>query len=266
MPCSLSWENTENDLESVKRRNTVKCYFNIQNGVWGREVRKMKLIAGLGNPGLKYEATRHNAGFMTLDALALKLNVSFEQKKFQASFTQCFYKGEKLLLLKPETFMNLSGFALREAVNFYKLEAEDILVIYDDMDLLPGEIRVRRSGSAGGHNGMKSCIEQLGTDKINRIKIGIGHPLASTVVDYVLERFSREELLNMQKISADAADAALCWAEFGIQEAMNRYNIKNKVVKEKKNAKETDKANAQKPVSEEALENSAEVSLPDELA
>lgn len=188
----------------------------------------MKLIAGLGNPGIKYEATRHNAGFMALNALADGLGISFDQHKFQGSFTQTVYHGEKLLLLKPETYMNLSGFSLREAVNFYKIDTEDILIIYDDMDLTPFELRVRRSGSSGGHNGMSSCIEQLGTNKLNRIKLGIGHPLLGQVVDYVLERPSREELEQMLVAAKEAAAAALCWAEFGIQETMNRYNIKAK--------------------------------------
>jgi len=198
----------------------------------------MKLIAGLGNPGFKYEATRHNAGFMAMDALASALNTSFDRENFRALFAQGIYKGEKLLLLKPQTFMNLSGYALQEAVNFYKLEPEDILIIYDDMDLLPCTLRFRRSGSAGGHNGMASCIEQLGTDKLNRLKIGIGHPIVGNTVDYVLQRFEKEELENMLFAAKTAAEAALCWAESGIQEAMNRYNIKEKEAKPKKSETE----------------------------
>ena len=184
----------------------------------------MKIIVGLGNPGLKYAGTRHNMGFMAMDSLAALLAVEIEQKKHFSLSAAANHHSEKLLLLKPQTFMNLSGEAVSDAVRFYKANIEDLLIVYDDMDIEPFELRFRRDGSAGGHNGMSSIIQHLGTEKINRLKIGIGHPVYNNTVDYVLQRFPAEELPKLAETTKTAANAILCWCEAGIIEAMNKYN------------------------------------------
>jgi len=184
----------------------------------------MKIIAGLGNPGLQYSNTRHNVGFMVADLLAQRMTVSFSRQVFQSKIAEGRLGTEKILLLKPQTFMNLSGQALVEAVGFYKLDWEDVLIIHDDLDLLPGQVRVRAKGSAGGHRGMDSVITLSGTNNIPRIKIGIGHPLLGQVVDFVLQPFPAEEMPVVAKAVERAADAAMDWLERGIKETMNLYN------------------------------------------
>ncbi|MGI6361813.1 MAG: aminoacyl-tRNA hydrolase [Bacillota bacterium] len=193
----------------------------------------MKIIVGLGNPGLKYAVTRHNAGFLTVDILADALNADFKERD-KSLEAHSLYKGEKVIVLKPQTFMNLSGQAVVSAMSFYKVEPEDVLIVFDDMALEQGRIRFRRSGSAGGHNGMQSIIEQLESDQINRLKVGIGSSVFPDSADYVLGRFTDEELHLMAHIFRDAAEAALCWINEGISEAMNQYN-KNK---DRKNTEE----------------------------
>lgn len=184
----------------------------------------MKLIAGLGNPGARYANTRHNVGFMVLDRLAEKLNTSFDKKDGDALYAVGRYQGEKLLLLKPQSFMNLSGFPLVSLANFYKVDYSDIMVIYDDLDLPPALVRLRASGSSGGHKGMLSIIEQTGKEQIARIKIGIGRSPYPDAADYVLEAFNQEERVLFASAFDIAVQAALCWAEHGIYEAMNCYN------------------------------------------
>jgi len=184
----------------------------------------LKLIAGLGNPGVRYASTRHNVGFMVLDRIAEKIDASFDKKEGDALYTVARYKGQKILLLKPQSFMNLSGFPLVALANFYKIDDSDILVIYDDLDLPPALMRLRASGSSGGHKGMLSIIEQIGKEQIARLKIGIGRSPYPEAADYVLEAFSREEMEVFSPAFDLAAQAALCWAQEGITEAMNRYN------------------------------------------
>lgn len=180
----------------------------------------MKLIVGLGNPGKKYERTRHNTGFLVIDALAEKLDISLNRKAFNATTG----KGQKVVLMKPETFMNNSGVAVRKAVNYYHLDPErDLIVVYDDLDLPLGKIRLRESGSAGGHNGMKSIISNLGTKDFCRIRIGIGGNYSDSV-DYVLGRFRADEKqLWMESIerAAEACEEAL---DRDFQELMNKFN------------------------------------------
>ncbi len=183
----------------------------------------MKIIFGLGNPGPRYAATRHNCGFITLDHIADELGCTFGRKEQDNEIASAFYKGNKLLLAKPQSYMNLSGFPLARLCAYYKVEYSDILVIQDDLDLPPGTLRFRRGGSAGGHNGLKSIIEQTGTMAINRLKIGIGSPLGS-VIDYVVSPFYDDELPVMGPVFIRAAQAALCWAEQGIAAAMNQFN------------------------------------------
>ena len=152
----------------------------------------MYLIAGLGNPGKQYENTRHNAGFMALDALADQLGTSIEEKKHKALCGKGLIGGEKVILLKPQTFMNLSGESIRAAADFYKVDPDHIIVIYDDISLEPGQLRIRKKGSAGGHNGIKSIIAHLGTQEFPRIKVGVGaKPDRMDLADYVLGHFPR---------------------------------------------------------------------------
>ncbi|MBR5430278.1 MAG: aminoacyl-tRNA hydrolase [Firmicutes bacterium] len=183
----------------------------------------MKIIFGLGNPGSKYELSRHNCGFMTLDRLAAALSCSFGKKEQDNLTASGVYHGQKLLLAKPQSYMNLSGFPLTRLCAFYKVDYSDILVIHDDMDLPAGQLRLRRGGQSGGHNGIKSIIEQTGTTAFNRLKIGIGRPVYDTI-DHVLQPIAREDIAVFAAAFDRAAAAALCWADQGIARAMNEYN------------------------------------------
>ena len=184
------------------------------------------LIVGLGNPGKEYERTRHNAGFRAVDLLASKLGSKIDKSKFQGLYGQVNYGGKKLMLLKPLTYMNLSGEAVGEAAPFYKIPPEKVIVIYDDVSLPAGKLRVRPSGSAGGHNGIKSIISHLGSDKFPRVKIGVGgkqNP-EQDLADHVLSGFSSLEEKALTSALDRAADAALCIIEKGVPETANRYN------------------------------------------
>lgn len=187
----------------------------------------MKIIVGLGNPGAEYQNTRHNIGFITVGYLADKLGAEFNREKFFARVAEANYHGEKLLFLLPQTYMNKSGQAVRAAMDFYKLDTEDLLIIFDDMDLPCGEMRMRQKGSAGGHNGMKDIINMMSNNQnIARIKLGIAHPQHGDVINYVLGRFTEAEQDALRPAVKTAADAALCWATSGATVAMNRYNTK----------------------------------------
>lgn len=184
------------------------------------------LIAGLGNPGRQYEGTRHNAGFMALEALAEKLNVRVDRVKFKSYCGEAAIGDKRVLLLMPQTYMNLSGEAVREAMQFYKLPPERALILFDDISLPVGAIRVRRKGSDGGQRGMRSIIELTGSDQYPRIKIGIGakpHP-EYDLKDWVLSRFSKEDAPKILEAARRAAEAACLIAEGKIDEAMNRYS------------------------------------------
>lgn len=184
----------------------------------------MKIIVGLGNPGTRYENTRHNVGFLTLDVLANKFNCSFERENFKGKIAETRYNGEKIILLKPQTFMNLSGEAVVEILNFYKAEMEDVLIIYDDMDLPNGALKFKTSGSGGGHNGMNNIISLTGTNKIPRLKIGIDRPFFNNSADYVLQMLNGETLAEMVGNCKKAADGVICWIEEGISKASNEFN------------------------------------------
>ena len=188
------------------------------------EVRLVKMIAGLGNPGTEYLVSRHNCGFMTIDQLAHELGARKEKREKTSLTRQAMLGAQKLLLVKPQTYMNNSGFAVAALRHYYKLDLTEILVIYDDMDLPPGALRLRREGRAGGHNGMQSIIEQCGSEQIARLKIGIGHGFTPSGASHVLSRFSLEEMPQMAAAFTRAAKAALCWAEYGMTKAMNEYN------------------------------------------
>lgn len=190
----------------------------------------MFLIAGLGNPGRQYEKTRHNMGFDTIDELIDRHRIPQGGIAYKAMCGKGMIAGEKVLAVKPLTYMNLSGESLRECVNYYKLDPEtEMIVIYDDIDLEPGQIRIRKKGSAGGHNGIKSIIAQLGTQNFYRIKVGVGaKPKGWDLADYVLGRFSPDERIVVDKAIDDAADAVEMILRDGIEAAMNHYNRKNK--------------------------------------
>ncbi|MCR5796069.1 MAG: aminoacyl-tRNA hydrolase [Solobacterium sp.] len=191
----------------------------------------MKLIAGLGNPGKQYEKTRHNSGYMAIDRLAEKAGASISTEKWNALTALVRIEGQPVLLMKPLTYMNESGRAVIQAVNFYKIEPEDILIIHDDMDLATGSLRIRQKGSAGGQKGMKSVISALGTDAVTRIRIGVGHSERgdhSIVPDWVLSPVSKEEKDIFDNAVKNAADAAYAWVYEDIGKVMNTYTIKVK--------------------------------------
>lgn len=189
----------------------------------------MYLIAGLGNPTKEYDKTRHNVGFSVLDVLADKYGIDVSERKHRAYCGKGIIEGQKVLLVKPQTFMNLSGESLRSAVDYYKIAPEDIIVIYDDISLEPGQLRIRQKGSAGGHNGIKNIITQLGTQEFPRIKVGVGaKPPRMDLADYVLSRFSKGEQELMDAAFREAAEAAVMMMTDGAERAMNHYNAKKK--------------------------------------
>lgn len=183
----------------------------------------MFLIVGLGNPGKEYEGTRHNIGFETIDYLSKKYNIDVNRTKFKGVFGEGFINNKKVVLLKPSTYMNLSGESIREAINFYKLESEEVLVIYDDISLEVGKIRIREKGSAGGHNGIKSIIANMSTDVFPRIKIGVGQPKGD-LVSHVLGRFSQEEISDLNEVIEASSEAVEIIVKDGTKEAMNKLN------------------------------------------
>lgn len=183
----------------------------------------MFLIVGLGNPGREYENTRHNIGFAAMDVLAEKYNIDINRSKFKGEYGEGFINGNKVILLKPYTFMNLSGESVREAIDFYKLTEEQVLIIYDDISLELGRLRIREKGSAGGHNGIKSIINHMGTDVFTRIKIGVGAPKGD-LVNHVLGKFSKDEV-NILKQTLDAVtEATADIIDNGAKDAMNNFN------------------------------------------
>ena len=183
------------------------------------------LVVGLGNPGQKYENTRHNMGFLTVDLLAEKAGVKLNKVKFKSAYHIIDFAGTKCLVMKPQTYMNLSGEAVREAVQFYKIPADHVLVIYDDVSLPVGKLRVRPTGSAGGHNGIKNIIAHLGTQDFPRIKIGTGAPGdGGDMIDWVIGTPSQAERKILLDAFERAIDAAECIIRQGYQKAMNAFN------------------------------------------
>ncbi|MCI8510574.1 MAG: aminoacyl-tRNA hydrolase [Lachnospiraceae bacterium] len=187
----------------------------------------MYIIVGLGNPGKEYENTRHNVGFMALDALADQLGADVSERKHKALCGRAVIGGEKVILLKPQTYMNASGESLRAAADYYKLPPERVLVIYDDISLEPGQLRIRAKGSAGGHNGVKSIIAHLGTQEFLRIKIGVGaKPPRMDLAAYVLSHLGQGERETLENAAKEAAQAACELLTEGIEPAMNAHNKK----------------------------------------
>jgi PTH1 family peptidyl-tRNA hydrolase len=195
------------------------------SGLWRRgEPDIERLIVGLGNPGRKYAGHRHNVGFQCLDHLAEAWGLSFSKRKHKALLAQGHIAGLKAILAKPQTFMNLSGQAVERMARFYKVPPENILVIYDDLDLPVGKIRLRPEGGSGGHKGMKSVIEHLGSNGFPRLRVGIGRPTHGDPVDYVLSDFAPDEQIAMEQAYERAVSAVELWLTEDIAAAMNRHN------------------------------------------
>lgn len=188
----------------------------------------MFLIVGLGNPDKRYEKTRHNVGFDTIDAIADRYGIRVREKRHKALCGTGVIKGTKVILAKPQTYMNLSGESIAEIINFYKLDPEEeMIVIFDDISLAPGNIRVRKKGSAGGHNGVKSIIACTGNQNFMRIKVGVGEkPQGWDLADYVLGRFSDEDRSAVETAIANAVEAAVLMMQGQADKAMNDYNAK----------------------------------------
>ena len=194
---------------------------------WKRPGPAEWLVVGLGNPGPKYEWTRHNVGFLVIDQLADRENLPVQRLKHKALTNTALIGGKPVLLMKPTTYMNLSGEAVGEAARFYKIPPDRVLVISDDVSLPQGKLRVRRSGSAGGHNGLKNIIAHLGTDQFPRLRVGVGEkPPRMDLADYVLGHFSQGERKIMEDAVKEAADAVMEAVEEGIDHAMNSHNRK----------------------------------------
>lgn len=184
----------------------------------------VKLIVGLGNPGLRYANTRHNVGFRVITQLAKLHQIKVSGSLGPAIYGQGQIAGQRVLLLQPTTYMNRSGAAVAYALRQRQLDLADVLVVYDDLDLPLGKIRLRAAGSAGGHNGIRSIITSLGSQDINRLRVGIGRPEAVGVVDYVLEPFTKAELPTVQEAVENACAAAELWVEQGLEQVASRYN------------------------------------------
>lgn len=185
----------------------------------------MKIIVGLGNPGSEYEKTRHNTGFMVIDKIAEKYNIEIKKKKSKALIGTGEINGEKVMLVKPQTFMNLSGEAVRGIMDFYKESIDNLLVVFDDIDLELGNIRIKERGSAGTHNGMKSVVQNVGTVDFKRVKVGIGKPKVNMdLVNYVLGKFSDDELKILTGSIEKAVDAVEIIVSGNVSKAMNLYN------------------------------------------
>ncbi len=200
----------------------------------------MIVIAGLGNPGRKYENTRHNMGFLTIDRIAEKNDIKVNKIKHRALVGDGFISGRKVLLVKPQTYMNLSGESLREVMNYYNVDIGDLIVIYDDFDIETGSLRIRKKGSAGSHNGMKSVIYQLKDDGFPRVRVGIGKSGSLDWKDFVLGKVGGAESDAISQAISNAADAVECMISEGIDIAMNKYNKKKKKTAEKETAEERD--------------------------
>ncbi len=196
------------------------------------------IIVGLGNPGKKYENTRHNMGFIAVDLIAEEYGIKVDKLKFKALVGEGRIAGQKVVLVKPQTFMNLSGQSVTEIMNFYKEDIENLIVIYDDIDIPTGSIRLRKKGSAGTHNGMRNIVYLLGDDGFPRIRVGIGSETKVDLINYVVGGVSKKEKDLLEDALTKAAKAAVCIIEKGIDKAMNEYNIKPKKEKKEKAEKE----------------------------
>ena len=211
----------------------------------------MFIIAGLGNPGAKYEGTRHNVGFSVIDALAKEYGISVDKKQFKGLTGRGIIGGQQVLLLKPLTYMNLSGESLRAAFDFYKTETDQVLVIFDDISLPTGHLRIRKKGSAGGHNGVKNIIAHLGTENFPRIKVGVGEPNREELVNFVLGHFRGDDKELIKAAVDNTVKAVECFITDGPEACMNQYNTKKEKKKKEKKEKRTVAENVAVEVSKE---------------
>lgn len=187
---------------------------------------KMKCIIGLGNPGKKYAQTRHNIGFMVIDELLERFTANMNKNKFKCDYTIDSFRQEKVMFIKPQTFMNLSGEGVKPLLEYYQIDTSDILVVYDDLDLPTGKIRLREKGGHGGHNGIRSLIDYLGTKEFKRLRIGIGRPTNATpIVNYVLQPFAKNEMKDVNDSIIQSAEASEMWLHTPFHEVMNKYNM-----------------------------------------
>ena len=185
----------------------------------------MYLIIGLGNPEEEYGKTRHNMGFHAIDEISKQYEIEVNKNKFQGLFGNGIIEDQKVILVKPQTYMNLSGNCVREFANFYKIEKENIIIIYDDMDVVPGQIKIRKKGGPGGHNGMKSIVQNIGTEQFPRIRIGIGRPQHNgDEINYVIGAIPEEEIPKLKQGVEIAKDAVIEILKKGIDSAMNKFN------------------------------------------
>ncbi len=184
----------------------------------------MKLIVGLGNPGKEYDNTRHNVGFLVVDKLISKLNIGLDKKKFKSVYCVYKYNDENIIIAKPQTYMNLSGEAVVELMNFYNIDIKDLIVVHDDLDLPLGKLRLRHQGSCGGQNGMRNIIELTGSSEINRIRIGISNDKTIDTKDYVLGKLNKEEFEILEKAADKAADAIIYSFNHDFDEVMTNFN------------------------------------------
>lgn len=185
----------------------------------------MKYIIGLGNPGKKYKNTRHNVGFMVIDELLKRHQWKLNKVKFNGKYALEQLNGEKVILLQPQTYMNLSGESIKPLMKYYNIDLDDVLVIYDDLDLPIGKVRLRQKGGHGGHNGVRSTIDHLGTKSFKRIRIGVGRPSNDmAIVDYVLSKFAKDQMEDVQTSIIHAADACEDWIDHPFDDLMNEYN------------------------------------------
>lgn len=212
----------------------------------------MYIIAGLGNPGKKYENTRHNMGFIAIDLLADEYDIKVDKLKFKALVGEGRIAGQRVLLMKPQTYMNLSGEAIREAVNFYKIDPEELIVIYDDIDIPTGTFRIRKKGSAGTHNGMRSVVQHLSSDQFPRIRVGIGSEKPVDLINYVTGGISKTEKQLLEEALVKSAKGAAAIVEKGIDKAMNEYNVKPPKKKKEKPVKQ-----AETPAADKTENNNA---------
>ena len=190
----------------------------------------MKVLVGLGNPGKKYEGTRHNVGWQVIGEMAVRHGAARPKVKFDAEIAEISVAGQKLVLVAPQTYMNASGRSVRQLVDFYQIAPSDVLVVCDDINLPLGKLRMRRSGSSGGQKGLENVIQQLGTPDVPRLRIGVGQPPnGRDAADYVLDRFGKAEMKEIEVAVCTAADAVEAWVSDGVEKAMNRFNIGCKI-------------------------------------
>ena len=184
----------------------------------------MKLIVGLGNPGIEYEKTRHNTGFLLIDRLCEKLGIQLDKNKCRSIYGIYYHNGDKVIIAKPQTYMNLSGLAVSSLMKFYGIDREDLIVVHDDLDLPVGKLRLRRKGSSGGQKGMGSIIEQLHSQDIDRIRVGISNDKSRDTKDYVLGRFSKEEMKVLDEALDKGSDALIYALDHDFDEVMSKFN------------------------------------------